>query len=400
MSVPPPKRRLDDMEAFDEKADKVPGHTVIVSTVGDQRPDEVVPDSVAAFFLNLRRSVTTYVVVPLFAPEPVFLANWSARDGQRPVYRYVKKMVPDTAHLRGITCDVMVLWGHGSERIERGIKRPHCVSFFEADSVCADGTAWKGLGGKPQEARIWSCSVYVDAGTGEVYTSAYPGVVLSEVVRHSKLVLLLACCSAPILREYSSEAGAKTDFVVLSSEDITHDVSNHVLLGLLATSLEDDRDSMLGGWHDVMRRHVCQVLLWVKQHGDTADEWWAFLQQRDVIRAGHVRGSDAFYRVRVHAHSYLREADDKDTVWRELKALTLKIWHAGDEAFERGYVDIHAGEAEGDLLALKQGRLAFANYRNRAAGATLPRAAGSSAPADVGALLVQLRALAARDGPA
>ena len=215
--------------------------------------------------------------------------------------------------------------------------------------------------------------------------------------RHFLLLLLLACCSAPILREYSSEAGAKTDFVVLSSEDITHDVSNHVLLGLLATSLEDDRDSMLGGWHDVMRRHVCQVLLWVKQHGDTADEWWAFLQQRDVIRAGHVRGSDAFYRVRVHAHSYLREADDKDTVWRELKALTLKIWHDRDDAFERGYVDIHAGEAEADLTALKYGRLPFEKYHNTTAAATLQceaAAASIAPPAGLGALLVQLRALA------
>jgi hypothetical protein len=325
MSVAPSKRKLDDAEAFDEKAEAVPSHTVIVSTVGDVRPDEVVPDSVAALFLNLGKSVSTYVVVPLFAREPVFLANFRATDEGRLKNRYVKKMIPITAHLRGIACDVMILWGHGSERIERGIKRPHCLSFFEEDSVSAGGTAWKEFGGKPQEARIWSCSVYVDKGTKEVYTSAYPGVVLSEVVRRSNLVLLLACCSAPILREYSSEAGAKADFVVLSTEDITHDVSNHVLLGLLTTAFEDDRDSMLGEWHDIMRRHVYQVLLWIKQHGGNADKWWDFLKQCDVIRAGQITGSDGYYRIRVHAHSYLREADDKDTVWRELNALTLKI---------------------------------------------------------------------------
>jgi hypothetical protein len=237
----------------------------------------------------------------------------------------------------------------------------------------------------------------VDAGKKEVYTSAYPGVVLSEVVRRSKLVLLLACCSAPILREYSSEAGAKADFVVLSKEDITHDVSNHVLLGLLTTALEDDRNSMLGGWHDIMRRHVCQVLLWIKKHGDNADKLWTFLQQRDVIRAGHIPKSDGYYRIRVHAHSYLREADDKDTVWRELNALTLKIWHDRDDAFERGYVDIHAGEAEADLTDLKLGRIPFEKYHNTTAAATLQceAAAASIAPAaGLGALLVQLRALA------
>jgi hypothetical protein len=84
---------------FDEKAETVPSHTVIVSTVGDVRPDEVVADSVATFFLNLRRSVTTYVVVPLFAPEPVFLANFRVADEGGLKSRYVKKMIPSTAHL-------------------------------------------------------------------------------------------------------------------------------------------------------------------------------------------------------------------------------------------------------------------------------------------------------------
>ncbi len=137
--------------------------------------------------------------------------------------------------------------------------------------------------------------------------------------------------------------------------------------------------------------------MWIKQHGDNADNWWAFLQQRDVIRAGHIPASDEFYRVRVHAHSYLREADDKDTVWRELNALTLKIWHAGGGGFERGYVDIDAGEAEADLTALKYGRIPFEKYHNTTAAATLQceaAAASIAPPAGLGALLVQLGALA------
>ncbi len=51
----------------------VPCHTVIISNFADARPEEILPDSAANFFLNQGRSVTNYVLVPDFGPEPIFL---------------------------------------------------------------------------------------------------------------------------------------------------------------------------------------------------------------------------------------------------------------------------------------------------------------------------------------
>jgi hypothetical protein len=390
------KRARDDA-VFDEKLEVVPSHTVIVSHFGDLRPDEVVADAVTTCFLNLNKSVTSYVVVPTCGAEALCLANFhdkffSEHKKGQVKKRYMKKIIPDTAYLKNTQCQVMILFCHGTPRSQKG-SQPHYISFREEDSVSVDGHE---LGrSTPEEAKIWSCSEHT---IGEkMYEKTRDGVTLSEVVGQSRLVILLACCNVPIIQEFSAEEGTKPDFVVLA-EYITHDTSNNVLTGLLCLSLEKSADQLKQAtWHDAVRLNVCQVLLWILNH-ENAEDFWTFLQTNDVIRKGHVPDSNTHYRIRGHAHSYKATGNDKETVWREMNTLTLKIWHDGVDAVSRGYyVDINKEAGIVDLHKLIDGEVEFADYNNFARTATLPYASverPTPSGGSLDALMLQLQALA------
>jgi hypothetical protein len=132
-------------------------------------------------------------------------------------------------------------------------------------------------GHSTRATNIWSCSKYTE--DGNVYEKQDHGVTLSQVVEHSKLVVLLSCCGASIMNEYTRQAGNKPDFDVFWREHIRHDVSLSIFLALLITSIkgcssvdkEGDRD-------EVIRRNVCQVMLWVKEYGVNTYKFWSFLQ--------------------------------------------------------------------------------------------------------------------------
>jgi hypothetical protein len=130
------------------------------------------------------------------------------------------------------------------------------------------------------------------------------------------------------------------------------------------------------------------LLLWIQKH-DNADAFWIFLQTCDVIRKGHDPNKNAYYRIRVHAHSFEAEEDDKEIVWQEMKTLTLKIWH-DTGAVGRGYVNINIGASEDVLCDLISGELLFTHYKNIAPTGTLASAAAPS----LEALMLQLQTLA------
>ncbi len=54
---------------------------VILSNMGDTRPEEMVPDAVTTFCLNHGGRVVNYVCVPYCSDEPIFLANYEDGDG-------------------------------------------------------------------------------------------------------------------------------------------------------------------------------------------------------------------------------------------------------------------------------------------------------------------------------
>jgi hypothetical protein len=387
----------ENTAAFNEKSETPPSHTVIVSHFGDLRPDEVVPDTVTTCFLNQSRSVTSYIVVPKVGANAIFVANFHDHYINPPLKgqvkkRYVKKIIPSTAYLKDTPCLVMMLLCHGGLRSDV-FGRPHYICFREADSVWPAGDR---LRNSPEETRIWSCSEYRDRN--KLYTKTPGGVTLSDVAGQANLVILLSCCSVPIVREFSAETGRKPDFVIFDVDMITHDISNHVVTALLCTSLEKCTPAVKAdSWDNVVRRNVCQLLLWIKQHGGDLDQWWTFLQISDVVRKGHLPLSDAYYRIRGHAHSFKAESDDKKIVWEELRSLTLKIWHDGSGGVDRGYVDINVGVSETALVALRDGSLAFQDFQNLARAATPLYAASDEATASglrLDALMLQLQALA------
>ena len=236
MSVPESAVKRQRVEGEQEERE---GGLVIVSNVGDTRPEEIVPDTVATYFLNCSMSVRSYVVVPDFASWPIFLAKWERKADPakgRVEKRYVKRMVPRTTCLKNITYDVMILCCHGIPKFidKDRVHHPHSLCFNESNSVDRDGDRHPFA---PRSSQIWSCTSYKD--NEHTYTKRVGGVTLSEVVCGSSLVLLLCCCGDPIMQEYRAEMGQKDrpDFVYFAMDHTVHDISINIFLALLITAL-------------------------------------------------------------------------------------------------------------------------------------------------------------------
>jgi hypothetical protein len=160
------------------------------------------------------------------------------------------------------------------------------MCFHEPDGVSPLG--WKGK--SPPEAKIWSCS-HCTHGF-ETHVTPNDGVTLSEVVRYSKLVILLACCSEHIIEEYDSVGGlSKPDFVVFWRPYITYDKSFYIFLALLITSIERRDVGFTNGlWHEIISCYGSSSMLSMQIHSGLSlaytpnyhDRWhvWWLLNQR------------------------------------------------------------------------------------------------------------------------
>ena len=398
---PPDKRRkvdddsaddsAEDADACDERLERPVQYTVIVSNAGDTRPEESVADAVSNFLLNQGTSVTNYVVVPEVGAEPLFLANFrevydkkaDGTDHRRKGElrkRYVKKMTPSTAFLKDIACDVMILFCHGSD----SPGRPHYMCFVEEHGVSLDGHVREHT---PPATTIWACSSYNNN------KKPAHGVTLSEVVRASKLVLLLSCCAKPIVQQYASEAVNKSDFVVFSMESGIQDISHNIFLALLMNAIEGCPDYMRHGpWDEFVKRNVCQVLLWIKGSSGSVEAFWTFLQDADIITTGQDRAAkmEDEFRVKGCINTYKAyvvsvdgaQVDEKHFFLNDLLSLTLMIWNG------RCYSEIDYWNDEGDLVAWKDGKKGFKQPVRKAAA---PKQVCSS---QVAMLLAQLQGLA------
>ena len=374
----------------------IPWHTVVISNFGDKRPEEMVADALTTFLLNRGNSVTNYVVVPDFGPTPFILANSRElydedvlNSREEVLYpagtlkkQYVKKMIPSTTHLRDIDSEVMFIICHGALRtVQTDPPQPGYLCFHEPHSVSVNGQGI--VGNSPQSTRIWSCSSYTawdDVLKTEVTHRKRPdGVTLSQVVCKSDLVFVLSCDTGPIMEQYSSEDDGrkKPDFVVFLRSVPTHDISFNTFLALLITALEIRVDSGKElYWDDVVRMMVCQVMLWVQEHGTDEDTFWNWLRTNGIILPGPNAGDEDGFRIKGCINTYRLTFDkkldkhDKLILLEELRSLTLMIWHDGQNGVARGYDNIDQGRLKADLEGWRDGTLDLKGYSRTATAST------------------------------
>jgi hypothetical protein len=336
--------------------------------------------------------------------EPKFLANfrdlYDEDDGRGHKTgeldkRYVKKMIASTAFLKGIACDVMILFCHGTD----SPGRPHYMCFHEDNGVSVDG---KTRGYTPPATTIWACSSFHN-GTVDC-KKPEGGVTLSEVVRGSKLVMMLSCFAEPIMQEYAREAGEKADFVVFLMPSTIHDISHNIFLALLMTAVEDYPDRLRRCyWDEMIRRNVCQVLLWIKEHSTDVDTFWTFLQDADIILRGHNRTAsmEDEFRVKGCINTFRAgvvtvdgvEVNEKQLFFKDLLSLTLMIWNDGYGAKMRGYSRINYLDDKEDLEKWMEGNMPFKKPQ-RSQLVSKAAAAEPICTASVAMLLAQLKGLA------
>ncbi len=325
-----------------------------------------------------------------FGPEPFFLANYrylyneDVLDSRQNVKygkgtlqkQYVKEMIPSTTHLRDISSEVMFMLSHGTLRnSDVRPPQPGYLCFIEPHSVSVNGQVR--VGNVPDSTRIWSCWEYTawddDLKREVTYRKRPVGVSLSDVVCRSDLVFMLSCNTRPIMEEYSSEDDGrnKPDFVVFLRSVPSHDISFNTFLVFLITALEVRVDTGKRlYWDDVVRQLVCQVMLWVKEHGTDEHTFWNWLRTNGIILPGQDPGNDSDFRIRGCLHTYGLSFDvrlqkhDRLILLEELKSLTLMIWHDDLQAEARGYDKIDQERPTADLVGWRDGTLDLRTYRS------------------------------------
>jgi hypothetical protein len=410
----------------------VPWHNVIVSNFGDMRPEEALVDELTTFLVNQGRSVTNYVVVPDFGTEPFFLANIRYgydedvynKDKTKVLYtkgtlkkQYVKEMIPNTKYVRGIRSEVMFLFCHGGLRnAAMRSPIPGWLAFQEPHSVTVGGQV--PIGNTPDSARIWSCKEYTawdDALHEEVtYTRRPGGVTLSDVVHRCDLVFLFSCCTGPILEEYGAEVDGrqKPDLVAFSRSVPIHDISVNIFIALLVSAMEQRQPTGRRLYYDdIVRMLVCQVMLWVQEHGQSGnaaehgkheDVFWKWLSETGLILPGQNGGTEDEFRIKGGLHTYALvhdkdlEKHDKAIVLEELQSLTLMLWNDGDGEVPRGYAHITSERPRADLESGRDYTVDWRTY-GRSAPPTREASPAHTQPAhdmSLGTLLCQLQGLA------
>jgi len=305
--------------------------TVVVSFFGDTHPEEAITDQMATFFLYERSNVTSYMCVGDFDRNSIFLANYANSEKKTHQMKYVKKLVPNTAHLKNIDAQVLFLFCHGVERDEKS-RNPSLLNFDGNNSVTIYGAKNPTL---PHALTISSCREYAHGGT--TYTAPVD-VFLSEVVGQTQLVMLMCCYGADIVQEYASEEsdGSNRPNFVIFKQKTADVISVEIFLTLLMLSMDTYKvTSTVGDWNQVLELHVRQVMNWIQQCNNKEDLWQFLLKNecvQQLTEENHFRNKLSTERLsKVAVQEYLYD---------DLRSLTLMQWQEG------GYTDAQGIDIE------------------------------------------------------
>ena len=316
---------------------------VIISNIGgDKAVDEIEADSVGMVLRYCGMSVRSYVCVASCSLLPILTA-YETYAGKR----YVKRIFPRTNCLRNMNGSVMVLLCHGMHENGKD-KTPSYICFHDGLGVAS-----------PHESRIWSCSSVPVHVHGEEFKTPDDGVTLSEVVGRSKLVIMLCCYGEDITDEYeaSSKNTHEPDLLIFKCRAEIKETSTYVFLALLLTSIERCRVYIylkLEPWDDFVRRHIYQVLLWIKTKCTDVDTLWEFLMEQECVSHGP-QWDLGEYRIKGCIYVWKLDHDVELQILHELRLVSLGLWSDGSGASPRGYTWVdsttHTEQELGDLMS-------------------------------------------------
>jgi len=304
---------------------------VVISNFGDEHP-EMLADWLATMCIRKDTNVTSYVYVPNFANEPIFLANCDDCEFDTGRGKYVQKMIPNTKCLEDIAADVTILFCHGGQRRrhmagEKNFHLPSYVCFSEPKGVDIGGVPLKV---SPFSSRIFSCSSYTDGD--QTFTMPAQGVSLSQVTHDSELVLLLCCHGQDLMTEYASDHSftVKPDFVVFLKEGGVFKTSISIFIVLLTQAIawftRAEADDKPRSWHELIMRSVCQVMLWVKQegtdHAGGAEHFYTYLALHRCIYAVDKNS----FKIDGNPTVFTVDAQEKRELLQDLQSVTLMLW--------------------------------------------------------------------------
>ena len=382
----------------------------IYSAHGAKKP-AMAADALATVFLRFRVNVSSYVCVPGVG-KPICVANFDGNPGGK----WKKLLFPRTADLQAIESGVKVLFCHGSARVEtEGGGMPPYIVFHNPLGVDVDGRT---LEAAPPASEVWACGTS-DEGA-KTYKKPRDGVTLSEVVAGSQLVLLFCCYSTDIICDYGREDRERQNpaFLVFLRDAEVWDTSIHIFTAMLMRAVET-KGVKKPPFSECLKRNICQVLLWVQEHGsgadaaDAADAFWDFLVQEKLVEMKpHVGSFCVQYMAAAIAlsTSTVTAPQFKQKLLEEVQSVTLMIWVFDVDANGNGsgsYKWIDHKHEKAELEAYRDGQkvMTGAQHAAGAAGARgpawsdsfddIPEAAALDA-LSVAALLTELRGLLGR----
>jgi hypothetical protein len=258
---------------------------------------------------------------------------------------YIKMIVNNTEMLKSVAADLMIVFGHGLERIKN---QPSAVCFAPRDATSVSSSEC-----------LWGSRYRVEKNQ-DGSRDKLPGTIttLADVTARSKLAIVLSCRGNQILEDFLSDDPTNFTDMLLCDKEVIDNQSFCIFFVLLVNLIDSDLprrplreiqytyNKSYPKMHEVVKRNIQRIFQIVKKFGTTSESFWGFLEKSGFVsslwkfkaRQGLPnirRNADLYYRVLGIPWNFeLRFKKDgevehkKQTILDDFKALKLVRWDA------------------------------------------------------------------------
>ncbi len=321
-------------------------------------------DALTQFFLdynNIRTGVRTYIVNGTVDDSGIILVY---------VPNYQKELVNVENlpySIRNVFPPVTFLLCHGSGR-------------KVTESVASDGELWSEhpallvFSEDENDPNIVYASRSVTLPDGEKKDMPRGAVILHDLIRETRLVVIMCCAGNHILEDYLSERGNDIPDILVYKCEIATKLTHAIFVNLLINLMDSDdrilKDPDSDELYNIVKNGIVTILKFVKWCDDDKDVFWKFLLDvgcvsehetekqkqglpRAVSRFRKLEDLSLYYRVYGQFKNEYIPASIKKAVFNDFKALTL-VSKGVEKPVEQNYLTVEDLTAKPTTRTLKE----------------------------------------------
>jgi len=267
----------------------------------------------------------TFEIISL-AHDPENQVDWGELTLTRKPY--TKKIVDSTEKFKHVAPDLMIFLCHGKDR---GKVTPSGLCFFPED-----------IDEIPPYLLLYASDTRTDDSNVKL---PHTCVTLQDVTAQSKLAIVSCCHGDMILKDFKSTNPKNfTDMLLFVKPELDH--ISFCIFHVLLFNLVDCDVRVRGGpapkMHEVVKDNIRQIFKLISAHGNSADEFWTFLENHDCVTSlEEVKNRQGFtysreshivanlFQVSGIAYNFALKVGSeckKTTILQDFKAMKLVCW--------------------------------------------------------------------------